>query len=121
MESRGLLMKAQVFIGSSKEGVDIARAIQAELEPEFDCTIWNQQAFQLTRDNLSNLIGILAASDFGVFVFSPDDMATIRGQEQQIVRDNLIFELGLFIGKLDAARSFFVLPEPQSALGLAPK
>ena len=62
-------MKTQVFIGSSKEGVDIARAIQAELEPEMNCTIWYQQAFQLTRDNLDNLVGILSASDFGFLCF----------------------------------------------------
>src|ERR1700731_3562244 len=36
--------------------------------------------------------------DFGVFVFDADDVAVLRDNKTPTVRDNVLFELGLFIG-----------------------
>ena len=49
--------------------------------------------------------------DYGVFVFSPDDTLIIRGESQKTTRDNVLFELGLFIGKLGRENCFFVIPK----------
>lgn len=49
--------------------------------------------------------------DFGVFVFSPDDILKIRKEEFHTTRDNVVFELGLFAGRLGKGRSFIVMPE----------
>jgi tetratricopeptide (TPR) repeat protein len=66
----------------------------------------------------------LENSDFGIFVFSPDDEVTLRGQKTPVVRDNVLFELGMFIGKLGYGRSFIVKPRdkelriPSDILGM---
>lgn len=53
----------------------------------------------------------LASSDFGVFVFSPDDVALIRGKHVFVTRDNTLFEMGLFWGKLGRRRVFCIIPD----------
>jgi hypothetical protein len=67
---------------------------------------------------LEGLIEQLNSSDFGVFVFSPDDIAVIRGKEDMVARDNVVFELGLFIGRLGRERSFVIAPRLQDTLHL---
>jgi CAP12/Pycsar effector protein, TIR domain len=46
--------------------------------------------------------------DFGVFIFRPDDVVTMRKKEYSAVRDNVVFELGVFVGKLGPHRSLRV-------------
>jgi len=65
--------------------------------------------------------------DFGIFVFSPDDIVKMRGQEFQSARDNVLFELGLFIGRLGKERGIILLPRgqedfhlPTDLLGITP-
>jgi hypothetical protein len=59
---------------------------------------------------IQSLADELANSDFGVFVFSPDDRTRLRDKTHSTVRDNVIFELGLFVGRLGIERSFIVVP-----------
>ena len=46
-----------------------------------------------------------------MFIFSPDDIINIRGENSNITRDNVIFELGLFIGRLGKDRCYIVMPD----------
>jgi predicted nucleotide-binding protein len=79
-------MKARVFIGSSSEQVDTAYAIQRNLERTCDTTVWDQGVFALTSTVLDDLVEALDRTDFGVFVFGPDDIVTIRAKEYQSTR-----------------------------------
>lgn len=106
-------MKPRIFIGSSTESLNIAYAIQ-ELLPDMEVTVWTQGIFQLSNNILDNLTAALDNIDFGVFVFSPDDLLVIREQRLSSARDNVVFELGLFIGRLGKHRSFFVIPKDRS-------
>jgi tetratricopeptide (TPR) repeat protein len=104
-------MKPRLFIGSSVEGLNVAYAIQQNLQHQAEITVWDQSVFELSKTTIESLVQILEKSDFGIFVFSPDDEAIMRGNENKVVRDNVIFELGLYIGKLGRERSFFIIPE----------
>ncbi|WP_274428195.1 nucleotide-binding protein [Desulfosarcina sp. BuS5] len=120
-------MKPSLFIGSSKESLDIAYALQENLESVAEVTVWDQGIFALSQPTISSLIKALDKSKFGAFILSPDDVTKIRGSEYQTARDNIVFELGLFIGRLSLERTFFVIPGnsmdmhlPTDLLGLTP-
>jgi hypothetical protein len=107
--------------------MDVAYALQKNLEYECDPTVWDQGVFRPMRQTLVDLIEECGQTDFAVFVFAPDDIAAIRGETVTIVRDNVLFELGLFIGALGPDRCFVVSPRdaaslhlPSDLLGLEP-
>ena len=52
----------------------------------------------------------LASADFAVMVLAPDDTVVSRETTIDAPRDNVIFELGLFMGVLGRSRTFLVCP-----------
>jgi predicted nucleotide-binding protein len=99
------------FIGSSTEGLPIANKIQAALEYDLECIVWNQgTVFGLGDATLESLEAAVKQYDFGIFVFTPDDSLQTRGETKLVARDNVIFELGLFIGQLGRRKAFVVHP-----------
>jgi hypothetical protein len=120
-------MKPRIFVGSSAEHLDLAYAVQENLERDAEVTVWSQGVFELSRTAMASLIETLDESDFGVFILAPADLTSIRQAERPTVRDNVIFELGLFIGRLGADRCFMFVPRgsddlhlPSDLLGLTP-
>jgi len=112
------MIKPRIFIGSSTEHLDIAYAIQENLQYDSESTVWTQGIFKLSKTNLDSLIEALSEFDFAIFVFHPDDITQIRNQSFETVRDNLIFELGLFMGKLGKENVFFLIPNSVEKLHL---
>lgn len=102
--------KPTVFIASSKEGIAIADAINVNLDHEMQCTLWRNGTFKLGSDQLGDLVRKSSSVDFAIFVFSPDDVSTIRDKAHVVARDNVVFELGLFIGALGKDRCYVVKP-----------
>ncbi len=102
--------KPRLFIGCSAESLNIADAINENLDHSCEVTIWRNGTFNLANNTIDSLIEKASSVDFAVFIFSPDDIATIRSIEKKVVRDNVIFELGLFIGTIGKQRSFIVKP-----------
>jgi hypothetical protein len=103
--------KPAVFVGSSVEGLDVAYAIQENLQHDAEITVWPQGIFNLSETALKSLVRTLDKSDFGIFVFTPDDRLRLRRRSYSAVRDNVVFELGLFTGKLGTDRTFVVKPD----------
>jgi hypothetical protein len=111
-------MNPRLFIGSSTESLEIANALQASLDYDADVTIWNQGIFNLSSDTLGELLMALSKFDFAVFIFQPSDITIIRDQKLPTVRDNVIFELGLFLGRLGKERVFYLVDRSISDLHL---
>lgn len=103
-------MSAKIFIASSFEGLEVARAIQNNLHHDFEIKLWSQGVFKLSDYPLESLLETLEEHDFGIFLFSPDDEKIFREESVKTIRDNVIFELGLFTGKYGRKRSFIVMP-----------
>ena len=97
--------------------MDVCRAVQQELDRDFDVTIWDQGAFRPTYDAIDSLRVELDSSDAGVFVLTPDDLTESRGRSSPTARDNVILELGMFIGRLGRDRTFVLAPD-KSAIRL---
>jgi len=118
--------KPRLFIGSSVESLDIPYAVQAELEHDAEVCVWTQGIFAPTRTTLQALLQAVNESDAALFVFTPDDLSQIRDIATHVVRDNVVFEFGLFIGMLGLERVFFVIPRgedlhlPTDLLGVTP-
>jgi hypothetical protein len=114
-----------VFIASSSESLAIAEALQLGLEGTADVTLWTQGIFELTQSFLESLVKALQSTDFAIAVLHADDLSISRGQERSVARDNVLFELGLFMGHLGRQRCFFVydstqeLKLPSDLLGIA--
>lgn len=106
-----------VFIGSSVEALYIAREVQDQLYYDANVKPWTY-IFEPSSNTLDDLMDELEAADFGIFVFSPEDKLVIRDQQFLTVRDNVLFEFGLFIGKLGKKRCFYVVPSNNKELHL---
>jgi predicted nucleotide-binding protein len=110
------MKKPRLFIGSSKESLDYAYAIHENLEDDAEVTVWSQGIFKLSRTSVESLVQALDRTDFAIFVFAPDDALLLRKKSYSAVRDNVVFELGLFMGKLGSHRTFMVVPKASGSL-----
>ncbi len=105
------MKKSKAFIASSSEGINVAYALQALLEHDVECTIWDQDVFSPSSYTLLDILDILNKVDYGIFVFTFDDFLTMRDTGNYVVRDNVILELGIFLGYLGRERCFIIRSE----------
>lgn len=102
--------KPTVFIASSSEAKDVAEAVLVKLEEEFRVKLWTN-AFDLSSVTITTLVSKTKEVDYSVFVFYPDDKTIIREKEYNTVRDNVLLELGMFIGTLGLEKCFILAPK----------
>lgn len=126
--------KTSVFIGSSSESHHIAKFIKYSLDlysydngiKKYEVDTWKMSVFggrdkegnELTiAEQLKNFTDIY---DFAIFLFVPDEDITantrvIQGSGEKLkaegVKHNVIFEFGLFLGRLGAKRSIVLYEE----------
>lgn len=94
----------KVFIGSSSERKEDVRVVAEWLEEEnVESLVW-WKAFGYGDYTLEALLKISESVDAAIFIFAADDTTWYRGRELRSVRDNVIFEYGLFCGKLSKKR-----------------
>lgn len=97
-----------LFIGSSREGLAIAEHLQLVLDDHCEATVWNQGVFGLSGTGIASLVQATMSYDFAALVLTPDDLASKRNSARPVVRDNVLFEAGLFVGAIGLDRTFLV-------------
>ena len=107
--ARELVMTAaqalpRVFIGSSSEGRRVAEAIAHGVRHVSTPQLWTAGVFGIGRGYLESLVEVDV--DFAIMVVTPDDLVASRGARQHAARDNVVFECGLFMGRLGRERTF---------------
>ena len=98
----------QIFIGSSSEGLATARALEVHLQKHADITLWTNGAFRPGISYLQSLLDALDKFDFAILIITPDDLIETRDITYASPRDNVLFELGLFMGRIGPNRTFFL-------------
>lgn len=103
--------RTKIFIGSSTEGLNVARKIKSALRYDAHVDTWADGLFDRpSQAYIEVLENILNKYEYGIFVFTPDDKIFSRGQISNIPRDNVIFEYGMFLGKHTRKKAFFIVP-----------
>lgn len=117
----------RLFLGCSAESLVVAQEIQLGLKHDkINAVVWTDGVFGPSSVTIDALLTEVNESDFAVFVFNPDDKVISREHQFDSPRDNTIFELGLFMGRLERNRSFIVketnsdVKIPTDLLGITP-
>ena len=106
-----------IFIGSSAEAISIARAIQASFQhDEYLVRVWVDKIFGAGNATIEDLEHQVKSSDFAILVISADDHVISRKEEMDAPRDNVVFELGFFMGALTRHRTFLATPRGKKDL-----
>ncbi len=105
----------RVFIGSASEDLPIVEVVRASLKRVKNATIvpksWTEDDIRTPSGMfLDDLIREASENDLGIFVLGPSDMVDSRGILQPAPRDNVIFELGLFMSQLGRERIVVLAP-----------
>lgn len=107
------------FIGSSKEGLPYAVALVKHLEAaDVQCEQWNISTFALGQTTIESLEAAVARNSFAVLIATADDTTTVRKKRTLSPRDNIVFEFGLFAGRLGRSRAFLLVPDDVESLKL---
>lgn len=104
--------KPKVFVGSSSEAIPIAREFCAALSE--DATMirwWRCGEFLPTQTTFDAILRVADVYDFGLFIMTPDDDIVSRDKKTKCARDNVILELGCFLGNIGPDRTFAVIQD----------
>jgi predicted nucleotide-binding protein len=114
-----------LFIGCSSEALDVGRELQSALAHDaIVARLWTDDVFRASHHPAEDLVALAERQDFAVLVATPDDVTQTRGADRRSPRDNIVFELGLFMGAVGRERTVVVQPRgvelklPSDFLGL---
>jgi hypothetical protein len=104
-------MKPRIFIGSSSEGLTVAKEVKTFFEKDYECYLWTDEIFKYNENFLETLMKEASLFDFGFMIFTKDDYTKSRQQVFETPRDNVVFEFGLFLGRLGKDNAFIIQDE----------
>lgn len=108
--------KIRVFIISSAEARHVGRMVRNAFQHDTDtiiATMWTDDVFKVANYTLQDLEAQIDDSDFAVAIAHADDLTESRGKPWPSPRDNVIFELGLFMGRLGRERAILMEPREE--------
>ena len=103
--------KLRIFVASSSEQLDTVREAVAFLNrlDGIHAQPWEEEVFEFSMAYVESLEAELDRADFAIVFMIGDDASNVRGEDVNLPRDNVIFELGLFMGRLGRERCFFLV------------
>lgn len=100
-----------LFIGSSAEGRSVVDAMRRVMRRwQLIPRPWTDGVFEASVTTIESLIEVSNEADFAALVLTADDARVARGKKGRVPRDNIVFELGLFMGSLGRERVFILKP-----------
>lgn len=132
LRERNRLVRAKnslpaLFIGCSAEALPVARELQSALSHDrIEAKIWTDGVFGPSRFTIEDLEREVQRADFAALVLTGDDRLVSRGAGHLAPRDNVVFELGLFMGAISRPRTVLITPRgvdvkiPTDLLGIKP-
>ena len=103
--------KHRVFVGSSTEGLPVARQVKDLFGDDFECHLWTDEMFKNNQGILQTILEESGAFDFGLMVMTKDDLVVSRNEIFASPRDNVLLEFGIFIGRAGDKRAFALLED----------
>ena len=101
-----------LFVGCSTESLPVAQAIQSALKHDpIVVKVWTDDTFEASEFPIESLERESPDVDFAALVLSPDDKVISRDATTNAPRDNIVFELGFFMGALGRSHTFLVCPD----------
>ncbi len=109
--------RLRVFVASSSEQIEAANKVadairatdQVAAQYLLEVRPWQEAVFNFSSTYMESLEDELDVADFAIVIMTGDDVGNVRKQKVNLPRDNVIFELGLFIGRLGRNRCFFYI------------
>jgi predicted nucleotide-binding protein len=103
--------RVKVFIMSSVEALPIVDLLIEQFAHDpFLAVAWKNGVFRASHYTLDELDKQLDDADFAVALAHTDDIVTSRKETWPVMRDNVVFELGMFMGRLGRHRAFLMEP-----------
>jgi CAP12/Pycsar effector protein, TIR domain len=99
--------KPRVFIGSASEALDVARTLETLLSDFARPRLWTR-TFVMGQSFIDDILAQAHECEFGLFVMTPEDLELVRDDLRRVPRDNVLLELGVFLGALGKGRALFV-------------
>lgn len=100
----------QVFVGSSSEGRPLAEKVIDSLTQKNLSPLPWFDFFKNSRPPLQELEHLTLRADAAILVATVDDKAIIRQKHWHQMRDNVLFEYGLFAGTIGRSKCGLILP-----------
>lgn len=104
--------KPRLFVGSASEAKPFVENLCSALTDFCQVHPWySSPAFMNMESTLSDLLAATTLYDLGLFILTADDITISRRRKTHSIRDNVLFELGLFLGALGPARTIGLMEE----------
>jgi hypothetical protein len=117
-----------IFIASASEDTTITMMIaEAIRDAQISTSLcfvlepkpWFKEEFTLNHANLHSLVKFPKKYDYACFLFTPRDTIISKDMTSLRVRDNVVFEFGLFVSQKDGINKSFIIHPDDNNLKLA--
>lgn len=106
--------RPKVFIASSGKALPYASAVKRHISDICNAYVWKDVPNYPFKTLTDWILHLPERYDFGIFIFSNDDTLMLNDKKVTVARDNVLFELGLFAGKLGFERCSVLRPEVEN-------